>query len=750
MRKITLFLSVLFMAIVVKAQTTETYDFYNFATGDGYMTTVGDPIAINVDGAATTPYYTEVYKVENLTLGSATMDFNERFAFNPVAKNASQMFWRFRNTVSNAWQKGLVGYWYGKGTANTSLNMSILGLYNGDKVTITYAIRSGKPAELHFIKSGIATLDGTAVSSDDIMKSGATYTIVAADDNTTVNLDLYGTNDNIGIHSVTIVSDKVAETVEAPKYAVTGAYNSERTITLTPATEGTAGSAVKGTYYTTDGSEPNDVDGIVYNAPFVISETSTIKAITYLENGVASDVTSFEVTAGETISLNSNIVDVTSLTGEGEVMNAVVTNVYTSAGLIGTPTATFTYTFNGETIDLPYTVTEDGTLIATASADGYASATETLELKAGYIAVKSADFTTITEDNLVEVLGDTWSITATNTRWSGWDKTNGDIYTIATCSNPANLTDFIGSGCGTMIVGYGLARNHTSATEYWITNPEEGQIAVYEVNEAKKATTDFAKYTVAYADNAKMSHSVNDVKAIAKVTLYSPARELTVTDGVDLTDTGTYTSATYKRLFNTEYNYGTICLPFAPDAATCENYTFYKLTEVNSEVMYFEEEAEPKANVAYLYKLNDGVDAEDAKTFTGGVTTISDVEVESVGGWNFIGSFTKTKIEDLTDGLYYAYTPTADKDILTKATNSLTVHPYRAYFKFVQGETLNFAPTNVTMRIVFGGQSGEAQGIEKVIAPEEIEGAVFDLEGRPVENMQKGQIYIIGGKKVMK
>ena len=54
MKKITLFLSVLLMAMVVKAQTTETYDFYNFATGDGYMTATGDPIAIDgVEDAAT-------------------------------------------------------------------------------------------------------------------------------------------------------------------------------------------------------------------------------------------------------------------------------------------------------------------------------------------------------------------------------------------------------------------------------------------------------------------------------------------------------------------------------------------------------------------------------------------------------------------------------------------------------------------------------------------------------------------------
>ena len=230
------------------------------------------------------------------------------------------------------------------------------------------------------------------------------------------------------------------------------------------------------------------------------------------------------------------------------------------------------------------------------------------------------------------------------------------------------------------------------------------------------------------------------------------ARELVVEDGKDLDASGTYTSASYVRQFNTEYTYGTICLPFAPDAATCANYTFYKLAEVNSEALIFEEEAEPKANTAYLYKLNDGVDAEAAKTFTGGVTTISDIVTEPVGGWQFIGSFAKTEITDLTGGDYWAYQATYNgkKDVLVKAGTKLVAHPYRAYFKFVPTEEVNFTPAAATMRMIIGGKEGGAMEIQEVIAPEQVEGAAFDLEGRPVENMQKGQIYIIGGKKVKK
>ena len=234
---------------------------------------------------------------------------------------------------------------------------------------------------------------------------------------------------------------------------------------------------------------------------------------------------------------------------------------------------------------------------------------------------------------------------------------------------------------------------------------------------------------------------------------FGDENELVVIDGKNLTPNfKEYTSASYVRKFNTAYTYGTICLPFAPDAATCANYTFYKLAEVNSEALIFEEEAAPKANTAYLYKLNDGVDAETAKTFTGGVTTISDIVTEPVGGWQFIGSFAKTEITDLTGGDYWAYQAeyNSKKDVLVKAGTKLVAHPYRAYFKFVPTEELNFTPAAATMRMIIGGKEGGAMEIQEVIAPEQVEGAAFDLEGRPVENMQKGQIYIIGGKKVKK
>ena len=261
-----------------------------------------------------------------------------------------------------------------------------------------------------------------------------------------------------------------------------------------------------------------------------------------------------------------------------------------------------------------------------------------------------------------------------------------------------------------------------------------------------------AEFAVSEETEVTVLQAGSNGKCLDWIYIQSVEKELVVTDGEDLNAEGTYTNATYERLFNTEYTYGTICLPFAPDAETCANYTFYKLMESNNTTLYFEEETEPKANVAYLYKLNEGVDAEEAKTFTGGVTTIAEVESEAVGGWQLIGSFKEETITDLSDGEYFAYKPVHNekKDVFVKATNSLTVKPYRAYFKFVETQSLNFAPAAAVMFLSIGGEYDGTNEIEKVVSPEEVEGAVFDMEGRPVSEMQEGKIYIVGGQKVIK
>lgn len=222
---------------------------------------------------------------------------------------------------------------------------------------------------------------------------------------------------------------------------------------------------------------------------------------------------------------------------------------------------------------------------------------------------------------------------------------------------------------------------------------------------------------------------------------------LVVTDGEDFTAAGIYASAVYERLFNVNYNYGTICLPFAPDAATCANYRFYKLDQYNATTLVFVEETEPKANTAYLYCLKDGVEAAEAKTFTGGPTIVShDINI-SEGDWEFIGAFSKHTI--FSNGKCYVYAPDkGNGESLSVVNGILTMKPYRAYFRYT-GTTIS---DMATMRMVIKGQGSDVTCI-KEINPEEIEGLtapiIYDLMGRRVYEMQKGNVYIINNQKVL-
>ncbi len=565
------------------------------------------------------------------------------------------------------------------------------------------------------------------------------------------NLRLGKALSQMALDDIMLLLPGASEGISTPTCSITGTYESTRTVTIT-AGVGTEGTQASGTYYTIDGTEPTE-ESIPYEAPFTISESCTIKVVSYLPDGTASEIFEFAAEAGTVWPLNADVVKIADLAGEEDVKNPVIANSYVNTGVLGNPEVSFSYTFNGEEVTLPYTVTEDGTLVATVTADGYASATETLEVKGSYMATRSIDFAAMSQELFVENYGETWAEITEGVRLANWSKSY--TYYGTTLKGGFTFDNFVScSGSESyplnMIFGSGVGRS--TGSTYTIVGGTEGDIAVYEMNESLAPTENYVKYVVPYMEDAKMSRAASASQTIAKVTLYSPARELVVEDGKDLDASGTYTSASYVRLFNTDYTYGTICLPFAPDAATCANYTFYKLSEIGQTALYFEEETEPKANVAYLYKLKDGVDAELAKTFTGGVTTISDIVTEPLNGWQLIGAFAKTVITEMTDGLYYAYYAEYKdkKDVLVKANQQLTVNPYRAYFKFVETADEDVTPTTATMRIVFGGKEGGAMDIQEVITPEQIDGAIFDLEGRPVQEMQKGQIYIIGGKKVKK
>lgn len=212
---------------------------------------------------------------------------------------------------------------------------------------------------------------------------------------------------------------------------------------------------------------------------------------------------------------------------------------------------------------------------------------------------------------------------------------------------------------------------------------------------------------------------------------------ITDSDAADFNtaNSNTYADASYISTIS-EGKYGTIMLPFAPDAASLKNYAFYTLKEAGDGYIKFEEVATPVANTPYLYALREGG---KNVAITGGETTIvAEINNYSVGGWEFVASFTKQTI-DCTDGNYYAYS--AARNEINRITKTLTVSPFRAYLK-------STAVQNSNLRVFISGTTGVTE-----ISPDDIEGfnngAIYDLGGRPVNEPAKGGVYIIDGKKVV-
>ena len=178
------------------------------------------------------------------------------------------------------------------------------------------------------------------------------------------------------------------ESIETPTAAITGVNGTKRTITFSCATAGTTLS------YSTDGgstfTEGNSVE-ISSNTTFIVRASKN-------EAHEDSEALAFE--AGTAVNLNAPSVTPTTLEQAADALYYPTVNAsYDAAGVLLTPSATLTATFNGEAVNLPYTPTTVGTLAVTASYDGYTSATTEYAVK-GYAMVLWYDYTTATTSGL--------------------------------------------------------------------------------------------------------------------------------------------------------------------------------------------------------------------------------------------------------------------------------------------------------------------------------------------------------------
>ena len=217
----------------------------------------------------------------------------------------------------------------------------------------------------------------------------------------------------------------------------------------------------------------------------------------------------------------------------------------------------------------------------------------------------------------------------------------------------------------------------------------------------------------------------------SNVVIGGSCENLLIQDGYPFAaDEITATTAQYVRKLD-DSKYGTVVLPFAPDATTKSKYTFYTLDSQEGNVLNFRIVDEPQANTPYLYKNK----VDGAEDFTASDVAVSSaIEESAIDGWTMKGTYQKLQYSDAETlaKLYYI-----SNNKVMNATSSLRIKPFRAYFEGIEG--VGAASQSIGIRL---------EGTTEVL-PIEVFGeqdVLYDLFGRRIESVPQGY-YIKNGKK---
>ncbi len=200
-------------------------------------------------------------------------------------------------------------------------------------------------------------------------------------------------------------------------------------------------------------------------------------------------------------------------------------------------------------------------------------------------------------------------------------------------------------------------------------------------------------------------------------------------------------NVTYSRTLYAGWN--TLCLPFAFSASdlpeNCKVELFKETREEAGEmVLVFEESTEVPAGVPCLVHNAAGADAtwNLDKADAEGIAFVGRPTVDDAAAYYINGSFTEKTI-----GAGH-YKMNNVGDAFGQTSDAGKTFAFRAYVSPTAAEGA------AALRVLHG--AGTLTGIGSVDNGElTIDNGIYDLSGRRVENPAKGEIYIIGGQKVM-
>ena len=188
------------------------------------------------------------------------------------------------------------------------------------------------------------------------------------------------TGNKMCFDNIAITTEVEAGHIETPTATLTGVNGINRTISFACTTEGVTLS------YSTDGGTT-----FTEGTSVVISEnTNIIVKATKGSSSATSESLPFE--AGTTVALNAPNAFVSTLTLAADGLYYPTINAsYSAEGVLLEPSAVLSATFNGEDVTLPFASTTNGTLVVTATSEGYATTSVEYAVK-GFARVLMADY----------------------------------------------------------------------------------------------------------------------------------------------------------------------------------------------------------------------------------------------------------------------------------------------------------------------------------------------------------------------
>lgn len=503
------------------------------------------------------------------------------------------------------------------------------------------------------------------------------------------------------LDNIVFQTPKVSGFVAAPTHQVIGAYNNSRILTLATLTED---ASIKWSENAPAESETYE-SWTAYNGTSLTTSSATVYAVA-IKGTDKSEVTEIATGAGTTLALVNPAVSV--VLDNGIPTYSFVSN---NSSVLGTPIATLTATLNGESVSLAdnsLTPKTKGTLVVTASASGYTDASTTLQVASLFAPVwSSTDYSTLTEDNAQDVLGENWAM-STGGRWSSWNAGN-EPYTYFSDGNTSNITveeNLRMRGVITLILGYGLGRNITGGEAITMNGMKEGYIASYKMYNGygSHAVADANYTTYAITTGTSTSVNTNNGNLLVQAKMYAP---------VDISCTINSTG------------YASFSCPVAvniPEGVTA--YTA-KVNEAGDAITLTEVTGAVPANTGLILK------GEASQEYTFTVAESAD----PVEGNKLIATSVAANATIPAEGVFYALSASAAE--FRKVQNGLVLPNNKAYIAAPEGTE------GAALRVIIGEETA-INGVEAVNASENA--PAYNVAGQRVQKDQKGMV-IMNGKK---